>query len=374
MAGLEVADLGAACEPFDRSRRGARNLLLNCSGVGPGETLLLVVEPPGLGHYDERLGPVVADEATALGADVRQLAIPIGNGPEDAPKELFDAIGAADHTIFLSRIGDQVRFTDLPGPGVKTMVHALDLAALGAPFGYLPFGFLAAVHDLVVARLAQARSITLRCPQGTDLTVSLPQSVGQSNADDLVGFTLKTFPVMITPTIPANSLTGTLAACLALTSTAVHDYADPVLPLPSPVLLRLEAGRIVGVDGDPALTEQVRSHLQRVADIVGGDPWAINSLHTGINPTTFFESPALSDLDRWTAVAFGSPRYTHFHMCGSNPGDISAKIFDPTITVDGEAFWRDGDFVFLDHPEVRALAETFGVPQTVLRERRPIGV
>jgi hypothetical protein len=61
-------------------------------------------------------------------------------------------------------------------------------------------------------------------------------------------------------------------------------------------------------------------------------------------------------------------------MCGRDPGDISAKIFDATITVDGEVFWRDGDFTFLEHPSVRALAEAFGAPQDLLRERRSIGV
>lgn len=374
MAGLDLVERVRAKERDARTRDGARNLLSNCSGVKPGDKVLLVIEPPGLGHYDERMGSVVSDEVLALGAQVQQLSIPIGNGPEDAPSELFEAMAGADHTIFLSRIGDQVRFTALPGPGVKTMVHTLDLDALGAPFGHLPFGFLEAVHDLVVARLAAAESLAIRCPEGTDLTVSLAKTGGQSHVDNLVGFTLKTFPVMITPTIPADTLTGTLAASLALTSTAVHHYPDPVLPLPSPILLRLEAGCIVRIDGEPTLAQRVRAHLQRVAELVGGDPWTINSFHTGINPTTFFDTPALSDLERWTAVAFGSPRYTHFHMCGSNPGEISAKIFDPTITVDGEELWRDGAFAFLSDPSVSALAERFGAARSLLNERRSIGV
>jgi hypothetical protein len=355
---------------------GALNLLSNCAGVQAGDRLLLVVEPPGLGQYDEQIGPFIAEQARALGATVAIMAVPVGQGPEDVPPDLWPAIGAVDHTIFLSRVGDQVRFTRLPGPGSKTMVHTLSMSALAAPFGYLPYGFLVAAHDRLVDRLNLAKSITVRCAAGTDLTVTLsPQdNAGGSNAQDLAAFTLKTFPVMITPTIPARTLTGKLAASLALTAPAVHDYDDPVLPLPAPVIFCLEQGRIVGFEGDEATIAKVKAHLQRIADLVGGDPWAINSLHTGINPTVFFDNPALSDLERWTAVTFGSPRYTHFHMCGNDPGEISAKIFDPTIAIDGEVIWRDGELVYLDRPDLRALAAEFDVPQALLRLRGSIGI
>jgi hypothetical protein len=61
-------------------------------------------------------------------------------------------------------------------------------------------------------------------------------------------------------------------------------------------------------------------------------------------------------------------------MCGRAPGEVSAKIFDPTIIVDGEPFWRDGTFVFMDDVSVVARADDYQVPATLLRERRPIGI
>lgn len=69
--------------------------------------------------------------------------------------------------------------------------------------------------------------------------------------------------------------------------------------------------------------------------------------------------PALADIDRWSAFAFGSPRYLHFHMCGHAPGDICGQMFDAEIAFDGVPIWRDGRLAFLDLPENADLLDAF---------------
>jgi len=45
---------------------------------------------------------------------------------------MMEAIEAAAHTIFLNRIGDQLRFAPLPGTGSKIMSYVLDMDFLAA--------------------------------------------------------------------------------------------------------------------------------------------------------------------------------------------------------------------------------------------------
>lgn len=70
---------------------------------------------------------------------------------------------------------------------------------------------------------------------------------------------------------------------------------------------------------------------------------------------TYSAGEATDNLDRWNTVAYGSPRFTHFHACGADPGDIAFTMIDTTISFDGVEYWRDGEFVFLREPEVQAL-------------------
>ncbi len=197
-----------------------------------------------------------------------------------------------------------------------------------APFGSLPYRFVAELHDLVVARIGRARSYRLTCGNGSDLTMALePSDVGVPAA--LTPFKVRNFPVMIFPPISAARAEGRVALGLAILSTSIHDYPDPVAAAHLAALLDIVDGRIVSFGGDPAQAERVSRHFDRVARLFGADPRAFNSWHTGINPTTFFRGRALDDLDRWGDVAFGSPSYTHFHMVGQDRARSAARSSTP---------------------------------------------
>lgn len=352
---------------------GIRNILENCIGVRRSESLLIVAEPEANGHYRGNLGAAVSNAARARGIATTLIVADVSDGPEHYPANVLAAIGASDHTLFFSRLGSRARFIDLPGPGTKTVAYTLDAESLAAPFGSLPYRFVAELHDLVVARIGRARSYRLTCANGSDLTMALePSDVGIPPA--LTPFKVRNFPVMIFPPISAARAEGRVALGLAILSTSIHDYPDPVLPLSSPLVLDIADGRIVAFGGDEAQAERASRHFERVAGLFGADPRAFNSWHTGINPTTFFRGRALDDLERWGDVAFGSPSYTHFHMVGQDPGEICGSLFNATIRFDDEVLWDRGRFAFLDHPDVQALAERHGVSSDLFAAQQPIGV
>ena len=158
-------------------------------------------------------------------------------------------------------------------------------------------------------------------------------------------------------------------------ATANRRYQPDRLDLAAPVTALVEAGRIVDFEGERGPVASVRRHYETVAEKFDIDPWVVHSWHTGIHPKTFYPAPALADLERWGAVSFGSPRYTHFHTCGNfSPGEIAWSLFDTTVEFDGEVFWQDGRFVFLERPEIRALIAKHGAPDDAFAARADIGV
>ncbi len=364
-------DLAPALRPHDACA-GARNLLEHCIGIAHGESLLIVAEPPSYHHYDPAMVEFVAGEARAAGARVSVRFVAPAAGPEDVPAVLLAAIASADHTLFLNRIGDQLRFVKLPGEGTKSISYALDMSYLGAGFAVARHDRMERIRTLIVEHIASARRYSIRCPLGTDLEMEAGDALQPLRESS--GFTVRNFPVMIVPPVPAVRLNGRLVLRHALTSTGVHVYEDSIFGLPAPVTLVLEDGIVRSVEGDGELVSRVAAQFDRVDRLFGGAGRRVGSWHAGINPFTFFTRPALSDIERWSGVAFGSPRYAHFHLCGAAPGDICGQLFDATIRFDGEAIWQDGRLSALQWPQIAALGAELGPPVDALSLRPPIGV
>jgi|SRR5215217_250566 len=349
---------------------GARNLLVEAARVGVGDDLLLLVEPQGADYYDDGMGAFIAAQAEALGTRPRLLEVPTLLEVDEAPPWILNAIEQADRTIFLARIGDQLRFQPLPGAGRKVMSYALDFGVLGSPFATVPHALMVAVLERLTARIRRARHCTVTCAAGTRLTTPLEPSEASTPLD----FTVSTFPVMIVPPIPAGEASGTLVLSQALTSTYIHPYPDSILPLPTPLTLALQLGEITGFDGAPHVVASARAQFSRVRALLGGPELRVGSWHAGINPMTFFPRPALSDIDRWSGLVFGSPRYAHVHMGGPSPGQICGQIFDPTIAFDDDLLWRDGRLSFLDTPDITDLLAAHGLTPSAFAARQDIGV
>ncbi len=365
-------DIPAAAPREADLEAGARNLLVSCVGVESGQSVLFVREDSAHGYYDEAAGNRVEEEARRLGARVHSIRTSPIAGPEGFPKPIAAAMGHVDHTIFFSRIGDQLRFCDLPGPGTKTMAYALDAGYLGSEFCTVPHALMEEVQARLHAELDRAHEWRITCPLGTDISGGFepPQSDGALPG----GFTLFLFPVTTFRPISCRTTTGKVALARWLMATGTHTYEPGTLPLDQPVTVRVEDGRIAGFEGDPEAVSRVRAHYAAVAAQFGIDPDVVHSWHAGINPKTYYTGPARENLERWGGISFGSPRYLHFHTCGDYaPGEIAWSIFDATITVDGVPFWQDGRFVFLERDDLQALLRKYPGAESAYEMRRDIG-
>ena len=354
-------------------REGARNLLLNCLGVRPGQRIVIAAEDPSEGFYDAFAVTCIVEVAAELGCRARVIPCACVSGPEALPPSILEAAEKTDHIIFHARAGDQVRFTELPGKATKTMSYALDIGLLGSEFCTLHHLFMLEVLDRFEAQLNAARSWRITCPLGTDVTGT--QVPAEGTAGDAEDFTLRLFPVPIHRPVSCACMNGRVAVAHWLMSTANHTYEDSFLELDEPLLAVIKGGRIVDFEGPEKLIQQVRSHYRRVASLFGIEEDVVHSWHAGIHPKAFYPLSATSDIMRWGSVAFANPRYLHFHTCGNYaPGEIAWSLFDARVEVDGKVYWDAGRFTFFDKPEIRRRLPHYDLDDRAVEQRFDIGI
>ena len=335
---------------------GVRNLLFQCADIKTGERLLLVGEKDCQPFFDPKLCDVVAAVARSHGIDTTILLALPGNDASEFPEAVSSAMQTADVSLFFSRLGDQVRFIDSPGPGRKIMSYTLTLEHLGAWFSNIDFRVMKQIHDHLLDQIMQSTVYSIKAKNGTDLKATIRQT-SSAKKPAISEFSLELFPVMIFPPVNFFDLHGRLVMEHFLLSSSTRAYADSEFYFDSPVTAIVEMSRMIDFEGDQQLIKRLKKQLERAAAITGGDPYCLNSWHTGINPYTFYNEEPYANLERWGTVAYGSPRYTHIHAAGIDPGDISIQLFDATISFDQQIFWEQGKFMFFDQPEVQTLLQ-----------------
>ena len=350
-------------------REGAHNLLLDCVGMERGDGVLLVGEEHARAFFDPVVCQVLAEAVRELGGRPTIVIAPETHGPEDFPDEIVRAMGGMEHTIFVSRLGDQIRFQEVEGRGTKTMCYLHDVEYLRNSFARVPYGIFSEVNDLIQREIALRHHCRITCPRGTDLAGPV---LGDDEA--MEDFSVRQFPVMIIPPIGARGLSGRLVLDRWLLSTSTHFYEESLLVLPDRLVAHLEEGRIVAIDGRQEEVARVRRHCENIASRSGGEAFRVHAWHAGTNPSTFFNGRAEDNIEKWADMVFGSPRYTHFHACGTAPGDVAISLFDTTISFDGEEFWKDGRLAFLDRPEVQDLAKRYPGAGSAFELRQDIGI
>jgi len=350
---------------------GARNLLLDCVGMAPGDRLLLVCEDNG-GYYDDATPAAVARVATDLGARVEMFRHPLLQD-DVLPADLGRAIDRHDHTVFFSRVGDQIRFWKGHEGGTRTMCYALDLDYLGAPFAGLSHAFMEEIKAALEALIRGAATWRMTCPLGTEAEGRI--GFGADSETRAGDFTLRLFPVTTFQPISCASMSGRVALARWLVGTGSRLYDPYVLDLDEVVFAEVEGGRIRGFGGHRPTARRAAAHYDFVAAKFGIDRDVVHSWHAGINPHTFFSRPAETDLERWAGVAFGSPRYLHFHTCGDYaPGEICWSLFDCSVWFDDELVWDRGRFAFVDRPAIADLMARHGVAADAFDGRPDIGI
>ena len=342
--------------------RGAHNLLQNCAGASTGDRVLLVGELGSRPFFDPRLCDDLAEACATLDiASTIVLAEP-GADANHFPTAVSEAMQATDITIFFSRLGDQIRFLDSPGVSKKIMCYTLDRAHLSSAFACTDYHVMLRLHDHLLTKIMGSRTYSIVAPNGTSLAAVVPDKIngGQQAMTD---FSLQLFPVMIFPPLHFHRLEGQLVLDHFLLSSSTRAYSDSVLRLPTPIRVEIQDSRMIDFDGDRELIARLRNQLERAASITGGDPYRLNSWHTGINPHTFYHGDPDEDLERWGTVAYGSPRYTHIHAAGNDPGDVSIQLFDASISFSNEStrgktwqtLWDNGQFIYLESDEICTL-------------------
>ena len=324
-------------------RAGARNLLVECAGMRAGETLLVLHEDPALGYYGQGMAEAVLEAAAEMGIGATARAIPFDPDINAPPSELRRAMLAADRTLFLARMGDQLRFNAELASVRPIVCYALDRAMLGSAFGRAPHRALVELKACVDKALAAAATIRVTCPLGTDFSgpgVAFPKSAGD--------VTVARFPMSVFTPAPAAAYRGRVAQAGFLVGTGSKYYQPYGAPLRDVLSIEFDGNRITGFRGDADDVETARRHYAFVADRFGIERDFVHSWHAGIHPGCAFPGQAGESLERWSGAAFGNPRLLHVHTCGAYaPGEICWNVVDPTVLLDGVAVWENGRL----HPE-----------------------
>ncbi len=325
-------------EPQADFEAGAANLLKNCAGTKAGDRLLVIHEPPALDYYDPGMVDLVADYGRAIGADVRVLEAPFDPDASRLPDALEVEMRTADQTVFLARIGDQIRFTDVGRHHQVVVSYALSRALLGCRFGTADYASFVELKVAIDAMLAAAESIEVSCPAGTAFSGRAPADHASSEE-----VSIRRFPMLVFTPVPATAFSGKAAMPGFLVGTG-SKYYDPYLKaFEGPLFAHFENGRISGFEGSAEDIRRAEDHYRFVAEKYGIDSGFVHSWHAGMHPGCHYDRRLEDGAGRWSGSAFGNPRILHFHTCGAYaPGEISWNIIDPTVSVDGVKVWEDG--------------------------------
>ena len=327
-----MKDLTASAET------GALNMLENCAGTVAGDKLLVVREKKGMGYYDDALGAVIEKAAARIGAEVMFHEVAFDPVAADIPADLKTLMKNVDQTIFLARIGDQLRFSDFEGECTKVVSYALDVDMLGSTYGtadYRAFNLL----KLAINRMFEAAEhIQVTCPAGTNFS-GLGQRTGVPQQD----VNLFRFPMPVFTPIPAVAFSGSVALPGFLVGTGSKYYAPYGIEYNGALIGHFNHGQITGFTGDSDAVEAANAHYNSISRKFGIDRDFIHSWHIGIHPGCSYQGHASDNFERWSGAAFGNPRLLHFHTCGAYaPGEISWNVLDPTVVVDGKIIWAHG--------------------------------
>lgn len=322
----------------ERFAKGARNLLINCAGCATGDKLLIVCETDTVGYYDPSMGHAIQAVGAQFGMITEIVGVPLNRDVCDPDPSLVAKMAAADCTLFLARLGDQIRFRSKSTDTVQVVSYALDGQMLASPFGTIEHQAMEALRDLINGAICGADEVHVTCPAGTDFRGSY-QGAPLAGSDT----TLKRFPVSVYAPIPADGFRGRIAQNGFLTGTGSQYYTPWSCGLEETLFVNFERNRITGFTGSQKDVSAATAHYEFVGRKYGLDTYYVHSWHGGIHPGCAFDDPAGTHFERWSGGAFGNPRLMHFHTCGAYPpGEISLNILDATVRLDGVAVWEGG--------------------------------
>jgi hypothetical protein len=355
--------------------RGADNLLIRSIGVKSGDTLLLVEEPEPCSRYDPAVADCIAEQAVYLGLSVERCKAELISDPADFPAELLARMTRVDHTVFLSRLGDYCRFTALEARCSKTICYVKSLEMLGSEFSATCNRLFSELLNKFEQELLAGNRWRIHCPLGTDIQGTFRWPSGEDlHAGD---FSMNLFPVTTFIPVPCDTAHGRVALSRWLVPGAAAKVEPAYIPLDAVTFAEVEDGEITGFSGERKTVDKINRHYDHVAGLLGVTRNRVHSWHAGVNPFTSFHGDISlqQDLRQWEDISFASPRYLHFHTCGDIPPcEIAWSLFNPSVTIDDEAVWRDGQFLWFRRPDNLALLKQSPDGDALLRQSADIGI
>lgn len=353
--------------------KGVDNLLLNCVHVKPGDSVLLVMEPKDATIYEETTTELIHRRVNELGGSVSIVRPGLISDPMEFPESIIAKMMTVDHTLFLSRIGDYCRFHALQGTSSQTLCYARSAKMLNSDFAGSCHRLMSKLLQKLEQELMAAKEWRISCELGTDIegTFCWP-SLSEGTDDE---FSLELFPVTTFKPVPCNTANGVVAISRWLLPGAAAKVEPPTLSFDGVIKIEVENGNMTAMRGPETSTRKVNTYYDFVAGELGVNRNRVHSWHAGINPFTEFLIDVDNNLENWGAISFASPRYLHFHTCGDlPPGELAWSIFNPTVTIDGERFWHDGQFIWLQREDNRTLLANTEGGSKLLQTSCDIGV
>ncbi len=319
---------------------GVANMLRNCGGAAPGQRLLIAYEPPEYGFFAASVVTKVAETASELGLDVDQIDVGFEAACPRFSDDLKERMARADLVVFLARLGDQLRFSDMPDGPTIINSYTLNETLLRSAFSWAHYGAFQALKAAVDRLIAGADEVRMSCRNGTIVQGRLARRDGLATDTSL-----RRFPLSVFSPVRAAGLSGRVALAGFLTGTGSRYYDDYTVEFEAQTHAVIENGRLVTFEGSDRDVALARAQYDRVSTLFGIDRDAVHSWHAGIHPGCGYPWGASENYETWGGTAFGNPRVLHFHTCGDfAPGEISWNVIDPTIEIDGTAYWQDGVF------------------------------
>lgn len=359
--------------PASRSRavteedlqQGADNLLKNCLSLEKGQELLIINENSP--WVEKEICALYESMAKKLGAKVHVLWTDRIPGPEQLPTCVVKAFENAEKTLFNHQIGGMLRLLPIGGSGLKVFNFATTAAILGSKFCKSPYGLWLEVLKALQLKLNHVQTWQMTSPYGTDLKAKTTENE-RNPKQTSEGFSLRTFPIGTHKPFSMQNAHGALAIRW-LTPSGIHQFEPAGIRLDETVVATIEGGKITDFDGPKREVHKLKDYLEEIGRKTQKDPYIVNSWHAGIHPLAYSPYADTDGLEPWMFIAHNNPRIAHFHVVGEvMPGEMSAPVIDPTVIADGEVYWKNGELLFLNTPEMLALAAKYGCTDAFVRD------
>ena len=124
-----------------------------------GERVLLVLEPQESQFFEREVGEYIHAGIQKHGGFVSTQSPALITHPSDFPDHVAAAMGEVDHTVFLSRLGDYVRFTPMMGSGSKTICYVRTLDLLASHFTAVSHTLMTQLLSRLESELTQGENV-----------------------------------------------------------------------------------------------------------------------------------------------------------------------------------------------------------------------